>query len=257
MSTTDQDWEKFGSTNPYYAVLTEKEFDTRNLDDASLTKFFASGSQHIHFILDTVKQHLVPSFQPKRALDFGCGVGRLIIPLAGICDAVVGVDVSDSMLREAKQNLAARNISNVSLVKSNDNLSLVEGQFDLVHSHIVLQHIPRARGEKIFLRLVNLVREGGVGVLHLTYLRKSSLLRRLFYWARSSNRFINGVANVRRGLPFNQPMMQMNEYRLNTLFQILHDNGCQHLHVDTTKDSYPGLDIHIYGIIIFFQKKHS
>jgi SAM-dependent methyltransferase len=252
MRKTDQDWEQFGKTDPYYAVLTEEAYHRHSLDDTAQAKFFDSGRQHIRFVLDTVRRHLVPSFQPRHAIDFGCGVGRLLIPLADICQTVVGLDVSLSMLREARANLDARGIGNVSLIKSEDCLPLAKNRFDFAHSYIVLQHIPAARGEQIFAQLVDAVAEGGVGMLHLTYLRKSSTLYRWSYRLRSMSAMANGVANVRRGLPFRLPMMQMNEYNLANVFQLLHDRNCQHIHVHFTKDSYPRMDI--YGAMLFFQK---
>jgi len=50
------------------------------------------------------------------------------------------------MLAEARRNMEEMNIANVTLVGSDDRLSQVPGSYDLVHSHIVLQHIPVRRG---------------------------------------------------------------------------------------------------------------
>jgi SAM-dependent methyltransferase len=166
---TDLDWERLGQTAPYWAVLTNDKYRPESLDDAKLVEFFASGEQWIEHFFRTARAHLDPAFAPRRALDFGCGVGRLVIPLAERCDAVVGVDVSDSMLREADRNCAARGLKNVTFVKGDDELAGVEGRFDLVTSYIVLQHIPTHRGFRLFRRLTELVSDGGCGVLHVTY----------------------------------------------------------------------------------------
>ena len=231
MSDTDKDWETLGSADPYFAVLTQKEYHRQNLSDHSVAKFFASGQQHIDFILATIQQHVHSSFHPQRALDFGCGVGRLLLPLASMCQSVVGVDISESMLKEAKKNLDSKNVKNVSLFQSDDQLSQVTGQFDLVHSYIVLQHIPQARGEQIFIRLVDLLSEGGIGVIHVPYLCQHAQFNRLWYWARKSIPLLNGLGNIRRGLPFAYPMIQMNEYNLNRLLQILQDRSCFPLYI--------------------------
>jgi 2-polyprenyl-3-methyl-5-hydroxy-6-metoxy-1,4-benzoquinol methylase len=60
------------------------------------------GVDHIDFVFETIRRHFVPNFKPSSVLDYGCGVGRLLIPLAERCECVVGVDVSDTMLREAQ-----------------------------------------------------------------------------------------------------------------------------------------------------------
>ena len=56
-------------------------------------------------------------------------------------ERVVGVDVSPSMLAEARRNCDARGARNVELLAA-DRLGTLAPEFDLVHSFIVLQHIP-------------------------------------------------------------------------------------------------------------------
>lgn len=159
-SQTDQDWEYFGKTDPYWAVVTNKSFHKENLDNQTREFFFRTGEEYISHIFDVIHSCIVPDFQPQRALDFGSGVGRLVVPLAIRSNQVVGVDVSDSMLKEAQQVVRERGLTNVQFVKGDDALSAVTGSFDLLNSYIVLQHIPTERGIKILRRLVTLVREG-------------------------------------------------------------------------------------------------
>ena len=150
-TNTDSEWERWGSSDPYFGVLTNARFRRQNLNQDSINEFFESGAHDIHRVLERCRFHIDPSFSPARALDFGCGVGRLVVPLAKIADHVVGLDVSESMLTEARQNCERYGVGNVTLLKSNDNLSALEGLFDLVHSYIVFQHIPPERGKRIFM----------------------------------------------------------------------------------------------------------
>ena len=86
--------------------------------------------------------HIDPSFSINHALEFGCGVGRLVIPLAKIAKRVTGIDVSESMINEAKRNCESRKINNVFLTKTDDSLSLLANNYDFMLSFIVFQHIP-------------------------------------------------------------------------------------------------------------------
>ncbi len=94
-----QMWEKFGEENPYFGVYTVDKFRNENLDDEKLGEFFNSGKVYVEEIWDEIETHLKPEFQPKNALDFGCGVGRLTLPLASKCKSVLGVDISMNMMK--------------------------------------------------------------------------------------------------------------------------------------------------------------
>ena len=64
-----------------------------------------------------------PDFERRAALDYGCGVGRLTLPLAERCEHVYGVDVSPSMLREAARNAARMGLPNVEWVPPSGSAS--------------------------------------------------------------------------------------------------------------------------------------
>lgn len=68
----------------------------------------------------------------RRALDIGCGIGRLLLPLAPRVGWAVGIDVAPAMLAEARGRLAGR--GNVGLVRGagRDLAMLADGAFDLL-----------------------------------------------------------------------------------------------------------------------------
>jgi len=146
--TTDAEWEKWGRQDPYFGVITFEKYRNQNLSESAKAEFFQTGKDHIEHVMDVCRKHIDSNFSPRRSLDFGCGTGRLLLPLAGISEAAVGIDVSDSMLKETRKNCTEHQIDNVQLVKSDDQLSRLEGQFDFIHSFIVFQHIPVDRGKK-------------------------------------------------------------------------------------------------------------
>jgi len=169
---TDRDWEDWGRRDPYYGVLTEERFRGRGLTAEARADFFASGRAHVDHVLDVCRRHLDPTFSPARVLDFGCGTGRLVIPFAAVAREVVGLDISDSMLAEARRNCAELGLANVDLRLSDDELSNAVGEFDLVHSFIVLQHIEAERGLVVLERLLGRLKPGGIAALHLTYSKR-------------------------------------------------------------------------------------
>lgn len=231
INDSDKDWERFGKADPYFAVLTAPEFHGQ-LSPQARSKFLASGEEHIEAMFDIVRDRLDSDFAPDRALDFGCGVGRLLIPLAKRCREVVGVDVSPSMLAEAQRNCEAEGVSNVRFVKSDDTLSELVGAFDFIHSYIVLQHIPVARGEKIVGRLAELLAPNGVAMIQVPYTSgRRSLVSRLVYWARMNAPGAKWLLNVARGRAAGAPVMQMNAYPIAGFLDSLYTAGCREAHI--------------------------
>jgi SAM-dependent methyltransferase len=244
---TDKEWEKFGKQDPYYGVLSHEDFKTRNLNPEALERFFASGREDIDRVFRSIAKITGPGFRPRSALDFGCGVGRLAIPLAERCERAVGIDISPSMLKEARANCERMGIKNLSLCGS---IAEARGQarYDLINSYIVLQHIPVARGYVLFGELLDLLAPGGVGALHLTFAIPASPLQRLRGWLRRHFHPFNMVVNLAKGRPAGAPFMQMNGYDLNRIMLMLKSHGCQEIHLTLTDHGGP------IGATLFFRK---
>jgi SAM-dependent methyltransferase len=196
---------------------------------------------------------LAPGFRPQRALDFGCGVGRVLVPLAGRCGQAVGIDVSPGMLEEARRRCDALGVRNVELVRADDRLDGVAGRFDLVHSYIVFQHMAASRQARLLEQLVDRLEDGGIGVVHCLYRRRAGTLARLAYWARMHVPFANGIANVLlQRTRFDEPFMQMNPLPPAEAFEILQRGGCGAVHVEFTNHASRRTDI--LGVVLAFRK---
>lgn len=217
----DDDWETWGRTDPYFGVVSHERFRRATFEEHR-AEFFRSGEREVAASLEQLERLFGP-VRRGRALDFGCGVGRLAIPLARGFDQAVGLDISPSMLAEAARNAAAAGVSNLTLARSDDQLSGAPGEFDLVYSYIVLQHIPVARGMALFERLLGKVRPGGSFSLHMTIGRGGAreALRR---WVRYT-RLGNAAANLLRGRPIATPVMQMNCYSAFEVLALLERRG--------------------------------
>jgi hypothetical protein len=169
-------------------------------------------------------------------------VGRTLVAFAKIADEAVGLDVSTSMLQEAGRNCVAHGLSNVSFVRSDDTLASLTQSFDLIHSAIVFQHIPVARGKLIFRRLLARLAPRGVGAFQLLY-------------SKSQYAETHGIApephlNRRsdRRSPGSDPEMQMNPYNMNEILFFIQNAGVQKLYADFTDH---GGEL---GLFMFFQK---
>ncbi len=227
----DESWRKFGSNDPYFGVITAEKFRKKNLNEAALRDFFASGENHIAKILEIVRCQVTADPAMNSAVDFGCGVGRLVLPLARRYGHATGIDISDDYIAEARRNCQKQGITNADFCESVEQLASEGRRFDLAHSSIVFNHIPWSRGRKIIGDLYALLNSGGVMAIQVMHRHKRSHLRGVFRWARRSFAPFNWMANVFQRRPIFEPLMQGNAYPLDELLPYLADLGAEGIHV--------------------------
>ncbi|HLI86744.1 MAG TPA: class I SAM-dependent methyltransferase [Bryobacteraceae bacterium] len=147
------DWNGRAKENAQYYVQNEKEqWDRRD--------FFRSGEINV---ANEVMTDMVAICGGRRSpldlrmLEIGCGVGRMTRMLARIFGHVTGVDISEEMIRQARENTA--DLDNVDLVVG-DGCTLAglpDASYDFAYSFIVFQHIPAYRVIASYCREVNRV----------------------------------------------------------------------------------------------------
>jgi 2-polyprenyl-3-methyl-5-hydroxy-6-metoxy-1,4-benzoquinol methylase len=243
---TDASWERFGREDPYYAVLTHPRFRKAALNEELRAEFFDSGRLHVEKVLATAERHFGAAAGRAAALDFGCGVGRLVIPLSRYFSKVTGVDISASMLEEAQRNCAAREVVNAEFVQSDDELSRIRGEYDFIHSVIVMQHIPVSRGYRIIERLLAHLSTNGIVALHFPIARRASIVRKAVYLLRTWFAPLNVAINVMQGKRWNEPLMQMNTYDLGRVLTTLHQNQVRSVFVEMY-EAAGYLEIFVFG----------
>lgn len=136
MSLTRQksDWNDLGQIDPLWAILSDKD---HKFGHWKLDEFFHTGEKEINFVLSIAHRFGLP-IGHKSALDFGCGVGRLTRALRNSFDSAVGVDISDSMIKQARE----LNPNCDFILIDGTRLPFADHQFDFVYSNVVLQHQP-------------------------------------------------------------------------------------------------------------------
>jgi ubiquinone/menaquinone biosynthesis C-methylase UbiE len=102
-------------------------------------EFFATGVVQVNAVMAKIER-LGLRVQHDRALDFGCGVGRLTQPLSNYFAEVSGVDISKHMLERArKYDVTGR--CKFQLNEQDDLILFPNDSFDFILSLITLQHI--------------------------------------------------------------------------------------------------------------------
>ena len=148
-----------GRRNPLTAILTTR----MNWD---VGEFFETGRREVERLLRGIGT-LDARFDQGRALDFGCGVGRLTQSLADHYEEVFGVDIAPSMIEKA--NTLNRHGEKCRYVlNGEDNLRVFpDGFFDLIYSNITLQHVKPAHALNYVKEFLRILSRRGVLVFHM------------------------------------------------------------------------------------------
>lgn len=168
--TTDRDiddvsrtWTRLGGQDPMWAVLTDKG---KSRNRWSPEDFLATGVSEVDAVMERVK---ALGLQPgrDRALDFGCGAGRLSHGLARLgFDEVLGCDISPTMLAKAREIVPDEACRFVQ-VTGTDLAAVETDSVDFVYSCRVLQHMPPALAHGYVREFWRVARPGAVVVFQM------------------------------------------------------------------------------------------
>jgi ubiquinone/menaquinone biosynthesis C-methylase UbiE len=164
-----EEWNERAREDAHYFVA----FGRRDQDD---DEFFATAADVVRELEAELKR--LPAGVPpdsRRALEIGCGPGRLLRPMSRYFGEIHGIDVSDEMIAQARQKLRGVPHAHVHHAGGSDLAMFEDGSFDFVYSYAVFQHIPSAAVVFSYLReTVRVLKPGGVARLHINGLPKTS-----------------------------------------------------------------------------------
>ena len=219
-----REWEAVARREPYWGVLSHDRFRSSRLDDRSLEEFWASGEQHVAAVFNVLRARLSMDTHPAVAVDFGCGVGRLLPALGDRAARVVGMDASPTMLALARANLDSWQVDGCTLVRSLADLRAVAPTYDFLHSALVFQHIRPAEGYSTFRELLAGLSSGGCGAVQFR-LRRPYAAARALAALRARSRAAGRLAALLRAAPREAALIEMHGYDLNRLLRILYRAG--------------------------------
>ena len=130
-----EDWNRRAREDAnFYAA-----FGRQNQDDA---EFLASAAEVAGILeKELVRLPLAPS-SSRRALEIGCGPGRLMLPMSRHFGEIYGVDISEEMAAMARERLRNTPNAHVHVTSGADLAIAQDASFDFIYSYTVFQHIP-------------------------------------------------------------------------------------------------------------------
>jgi SAM-dependent methyltransferase len=228
---TKRTWTTLGEDRPFHSVLTDDRFSPQRVA-AFESEFWESGELEAKTFIDYLASLGAPSVADATLIEFGCGVGRVTVPLARRCGRVVAYDISAPHLALARERAAMLGCTNIYTIAIDKDVPTEFEPCDVFYSRIVLQHNPPPIIGHILRKLIGALRRGGIGVFQVpTYC--------------AGYRF-----DLSAALKSRQPLdMEMHCFPQGELFSLIAEAGAQCIEV--REDDAPGRsDLYISNSIV-------
>ena len=151
-----RDWDRRARHDARFWIATSDFHDD--------TEFDSSGEASRLALLRLLGDRHDPKWT---VLEVGCGIGRMLRPLARDFVRLYGIDVSAEMIDRSRQWLAG--LDNVETFETSgvDLARFADESFDLVYSYVAFQHMPRPVFEAYLAEINRVLGHGGLFALQL------------------------------------------------------------------------------------------
>jgi len=162
-------WDRHAAADPLWTVLA---FPDKSGGRWTLQEFMKTGEREIALLFHRFAA-LQLELPARRALDFGCGVGRLTQALARRVESVAGADISPVMIELARKLNRYPDKAEYICTAHAGLESLPAKSFQLIYSNIVLQHVLPDAAVHYLREFFRLLEPGGLLVFQLPSHRDS------------------------------------------------------------------------------------
>jgi SAM-dependent methyltransferase len=163
LKALQRQWDAWGREDPLWAAVTRTDKLGGRWD---VEEFMRGGRDEVDLVLGHLRD-LGVTVDLRRALDFGCGVGRYTQALADRFERTDGVDIAPSMLRQARE-LNRHGDRCRYHHNTREDLSLfTDGSFTFVYSMLVLQHMRPRYAARYLEELLRVLAPGGAAVIQV------------------------------------------------------------------------------------------
>lgn len=163
-------WEFLGEERAHRSVLTYEAFHPENLKD-SIDSFWASGEAEARATVRMLAQNGFSACREAVCVEYGCGVGRVMVNFAEHFNTVHGYDISRNHLHHARARADELGRKNITFHECASDVLAAIVPCDFFYSLIVLQHNPPPVIVALLRRALSALKPNGIAVFQLpTYI---------------------------------------------------------------------------------------
>lgn len=139
-------WDTLAKEDAMFYILTA---ENKRGGEWNLDEFLETGQRQWQQFKNLLSHYGLERVYSSRgrAIDLGCGTGRLVLAMYEDFAQVIGVDVSEHMIEKANINRSTLGVNNCEFVINNgvDLSSISDGSVDFCLSYLTLQHCPSGK----------------------------------------------------------------------------------------------------------------
>lgn len=225
-----RNWEGLAQEDPLWAICTDPR--KRN-SQWTQEDFFATGRKEVETVLGYAARIGLCIDTMSRALDFGCGVGRLTRALSAHFPECTGVDISPTMIRLAQELNRDHPYCHFLLNEDARLKGLPNNHFGFIYTSLVLQHIAEPCSYQYIVELIRVLKRGGVLIFQVPERLRADSFTRLRTRLALRSRLQSVLS---RQKPY---AMEMHCIKESVIRKLIAQNGAQVLDVAITNSCDP------------------
>jgi SAM-dependent methyltransferase len=167
LARIEEAWTKLGGERPHHSVMTRKEFRPARLEN-SLDGFWASGLGEVESANALLRQLGFTGLNGKTCVEYGCGLGRVTVPLAAKFAEVHAYDISASHLALARERAEREGAANIQFHHRGGGLLDPLESCDFFYSRLVFQHNPPPVIRELIKLALASLRPDGIAIFGVT-----------------------------------------------------------------------------------------
>ena len=241
---SNKNWEGLAERDMLWSILTDP---SKRNSGWTIQDFFESGETEVDYIFDYLAKCEFHPDKYEKALDFGCGAGRISRALSKYFNFTTGIDVSEKMIEAATTlNADLKDKLDFKINADPELNQFKNNYFDLIFSVIVLQHIPPDFSKTFIRSFLSKLKSGGLLIFQIPTkdIRNLTVIQKI----KSKVRIRERLAMLGIGKGFH---MHMHPVSFEEIKSIIENNSGEILDVQFTNQTDPAYN----GDVQFISKE--